>query len=205
LSSNKVLVFLLVLSTPVFANKAADEFYSAVERHLRSLPSLEIGYRATGPDFPQGGLEGRLAFQRPDGFYHDTPEWTQCEHGAEQWRYLKEQQTLLLENADGRSEWSPESVLLSLDKDLVPYDVISAENGDTVLVLDAVSAQVTGQVEMTFAAGKRVPKEISFKDDDGNSSSRYEILMWHESVKLDSALFLPPDVPAENKIDFRTQ
>ncbi len=195
---------ILVLSTAAFANKAAEDFYSAVERHLRSLPSLEIGYRATGPDFPKEGLEGRLAFQRPSGFYHDTPEWTLCESGAEQWRYLKEQQTLMLETAGGRSDWSPEAVLLSLNRELVPFNLITTESGDTMLVLDAVSAQVSGQVEMTFAPNKRVPKEISFKDDEGNNTSRYEILMWHESVKHDSALFLPPEVPAENKIDFRT-
>jgi len=193
-----------VLCVPAFANKAAEDFYGAVERHLRSLPSLEIGYRATGPDFPKEGLEGRLAFQRPNGFYHDTPEWTLCEFGVEQWRYLKEQQTLMLETAEGRSDWSPETVLLSLNRELVPFNLVATESGDTMLVLDAMSAQVSGQVEMTFAASKRVPKEIIFKDDEGNSTTRYEILMWHESVKLDSALFLPPEVQAENKIDFRT-
>lgn len=204
MSNSKILIVLLLICVPAFANKAAEDYYSTVERHLRSLPSLEIGYRATGPDFPKEGLEGRIVFQRPSGFYHDTPEWTLCESGAEQWRYLKEQQTLLLETAEGRSDWSPEVVLLSLNRELVPFDLVKTASGDTTLVLDAMSAQVSGQVEMTFAANKRVPKEISFKDDEGNNTSHYEILMWHESVKLDSGLFLAPAVPAENKIDFRT-
>ena len=187
-----------------WANKTAEEFYSSVERHLRSLPSLEIGYRASGPDFPEGGIEGRLVFRRPDGFYHDTPEWTQCETGSVQWRYLKEQETLLIEDAEGRSEWTPEAVLLSLNRELAPFDIVAQENGDTLLILDAVSEQVSGQVDMVFAANKRVPKEIEFKGDDG-IGSRYEILMWNETVDLDSSLFIPPAVPNENRIDFRQQ
>lgn len=180
-------------------------YYSSVERHLRSLPSLEIGYRATGSDFPKSGLEGRLAFLRPDRFYHDTPEWTHCENGEEQWRFLKEQQTVMLEDAAGLSDWSPEAVLLSLNRDLVPYDLRSTENGDTILILDALSEQMSGQVEMIFGSGKRVPKEILYVDDSGSNISRYEILMWHESVQIDSELFLPPEVPTDNKIDFRTK
>lgn len=175
-----------------------------MERHLLSLPSLEIGYRATGSDFPEAGLEGRLVFRRPDAFYHDTPEWTHCEIGAVQWRLLKEQQTLILERAEVRSDWSPEAVLLSIDKELAPFDLVKQENGDTLLILDAVSVNVTGQVEMLFAANQSTPKEIRFTSDE-SVGSRYEILMWHESVKIDSALFLPPDVPAENRIDFRAQ
>jgi len=193
---------MLLLCAPVYADKAAETYYSAVERHLRSLPSLEIGYRATGQDFPVEGLDGRLAFLRPDGFYHDTPEWTHCEMGSEQWRYLKGQNTLLLETAEGRSEWTPESVLLSLNQELLPFELVRNENGDTTLILDAVSAQVNGQVEMLFDANKRVPKAIIFKSDEG-SGSRFDILMWNESIAIDSALFIPPNVPDDNRIDFR--
>jgi hypothetical protein len=202
LNNSKIVIAILLLCGVAWANKTAEDYYAGVERHLRSMPSLEIGYRATGPDFPEGGVEGRLVFKRPDGFYHDTPDWTQCETGAVEWRYLKAQETLLIEDAQGRSEWTPEAVLLSLNRELVPYDLVAQDNGDTVLVLDAVSEQVSGQVEMTFAANKRVPKEIEFKGDDG-IGSRYEILMWNESVALDSALFVPPSVPEENRIDFR--
>ena len=202
MNNSKILIAILLLCSVAWADKAAEEYYAGVERHLRSLPSLEIGYRATGPDFPEGGIDGRLAFRRPDGFYHDTPGWTQCETGTVQWRYLKDQETLLIEDAEGRSEWTPEAVLLSLNRELVPFDLIAQEGGDTLLILDAVSEQVSGQVEMTFAANKRVPKEIQFKGDDG-IGSRYEILMWNETVKLDSNLFVPPRVPEENRIDFR--
>lgn len=175
-----------------------------MERHLRSLPSLEIGYRATGDELPPEGIEGRLAFRRPDAFFHDTPEWTHCEVGGEQWRYLKKQQTLMLETAEGRSDWSPESVLLSIDKQLAPHELEPQTNGDTVLILDAVSDQVSGQVEMRFRPNTRVPSEILFKNVEG-VGSRYEILMWHESVQIDSNLFVPPAVPDENRIDFRTK
>lgn len=200
----KIVTAILLVCAPAFANKAAEAYYSGVEQHLRSLPSLEIGYHASGADFPTAGIDGRLAFLRPDGFYHDTPEWTHCELGTEQWRFLKEQQTLMLETAEGRSEWSPESVLLSLNRELVPFDLESGENGDTTLILDAISDQVSGKVLMTFSANKRSPKQIVFENDEG-SGAHYEILMWHESVTIDSALFLPPEVPIENRIDFRTQ
>ncbi|MCL4305998.1 hypothetical protein KJZ99_08800 [bacterium] len=200
---HKLTVLFLTLAVPVWADTRANEFYADVERHLRSLPSLEIGYRATGSDFPEGGLEGRLVFRRPDAFYHDTPEWTHCEVGSMQWRLLKGQQTLLIEDALGRSEWSPEAILLSLDRELLPHRLIEA-GGDTILVLDAASPQVTGEVEMVFSGSKRVPKEIRFVGEDG-VSSRYEILMWQESVRLDTSLFSPPAVPAENRIDFRTR
>ncbi|MCB9358195.1 MAG: hypothetical protein H6508_06760 [Calditrichaeota bacterium] len=198
------LLILLTLAVPVWARTQASEYYANVERHLRSLPSLEIGYRATGSDFPEEGLEGRLVFRRPDAFYHDTPEWTHCEIGSIQWRLLKEQETLMIEDAQGRSEWSPEAVLLSLDRELVPYDLLAEGEGDTLLVLDAASPQVSGQVEMLFAGKTRVPKEIRFVGDDG-IGSKYEILMWHESVALDTSLFALPAVPEENLIDFRTR
>lgn len=187
-----------------FANGLADEFYASVEQHLRSLPSLEIGYLATGSSFPSEGLAGRLALQRPSAFYHDTPEWTHCETSNLQWRLLKEQQTLLLEDPQPRSEWSPEAVLLSLNRDLIPVDLRAGSNGDTILTLDAVSAEVSGQVEMVFERGRRSPKQITFIDDEGLTVSSYDIVMWHESVQLDSNLFVPPSVPVENSIDFRT-
>ncbi|MBK6910677.1 MAG: hypothetical protein IPH10_07040 [bacterium] len=204
MSSILKVIIPLLLCSRLLAASAAEEYYAAVERHLRSLPSLEIGYRAKGPEFPEAGLEGRLAFRRPDGFYHDTPEWTHCEVNGEQWRLLKEQVTLLLEDAEGRAGWTPEVVLLSLNRELSPYDLVSQADGDTLLVLDAASAQVSGQVNMLFAPNRRVPKRIEFVGDEGVTSS-YEILMWHEAVTLDSSLFAPPAVPAENVIDFRTK
>lgn len=186
------------------AGSPAEEFYASVEQHLRSLTSLEIGYRAQGPEFPPEGMDGRLVFRRPDGFYHDTPEWTHCEVGGIQWRLLKEQQTLLLEDAEGRAGWTPEVVLLSLNRELSPFELVKQESGETLLILDAASAQVSGQVNMLFEKGKLTPKRIEYMGDEGVSSS-YDVLMWHESVQLDSALFALPSVPAENVIDFRTQ
>jgi outer membrane lipoprotein-sorting protein len=199
-TSSAILLFFLSVAS-VQADEAASRFYKSVEQHLRSLQSLEIGYVATGSEIPEA-LEGRLVFLRPDGFFHDTPEWTHCEFRGQQWRFLKNQNTLILEDAEGRSEWTPETVLLNMSHDLTPEELVEESDGTKELKLWAESPLASGQVSMTFAPGSLTPGGIHYVDDNG-TTQKYSIRMWNESVKLDTAIFTPPAVPDDNRIDFR--
>ncbi|MCC6477400.1 hypothetical protein IT157_10140 [bacterium] len=199
--SSAILLTLLSFLLAFAGDEPHRIFYLSVEQHLRSLSSLEIGYVATGSEIPESA-EGRMVFLRPDGFYHDTPEWTHCEFRGLQWRYLKQQNTLILEDAEGRSEWTPESVLLNLSRDLEPEELRNNSDGSRTLILWAESALAAGHVEMKFARSSLVPDEITYLDDNG-TTQRYAIRMWNESVKVDTSLFAPPAVPDENRIDFR--
>lgn len=185
------------------AGARADDgaaLYRSLERHLQSLKSLEIHYRAEGAT-PEGAVTGRMIFQKPDKFFHDTPEWTLCEVGTEQWRYLKQQTTLILEKAEAR-EWLPETLLLNLGRNLEPAMLLSAENGVRTLKLTSSDPSAPAEVDLRFAAGQSVPSSIHYTLEDG-SSVHYELEQWMENAPPPATLFEAPDVPAEQRIDFR--
>jgi hypothetical protein len=139
---------------------------------------------------------------RPDYFLHDTPEWTHCDTRAEQWRYLKAQNTLIRETPQGRSDWLPESILLDISVELSPQELTKTESGQTVLILRSESPKSPGDVILRFEAENLHPFEIEYKGDDG-SNTVYHITRWKEHAEIDTNLFTPPEVPTENLIDFR--
>jgi hypothetical protein len=169
---------------------------------LRSLPTLEVEYHAEGLAFGDSGMVGHMYWLRPDFFLHDTPEWMHCDTRTEQWRYLKTQNTLIRETPQGRSDWLPESILLDISVKLSPKELIAAAEGAKVLILRSDSPESPGVVYLRFEPDAKHPSEIEFKGEDG-SATLYRITLWKENAIIDSHLFAPPNVPAENLIDFR--
>jgi hypothetical protein len=198
----KALLLFFVLAANLYASETPARFYAEVERHLRSLPTLEVEYRAEGLAFGDSGMIGRMFWFRPDYFLHDTPEWTHCDTRSEQWRFLKAQNTLIRETPQGRSDWLPESILLDISVRLTPKELAESENGEMVLTLRSDSPQSPGSVLLRFEPETKHPNEIEFRGEDG-SITLYRILQWKENTNIDSNLFVPPAVPAENLIDFR--
>lgn len=189
----------------VFAGIAAPspaKLCSDLERHLRSLRSLEVRYEAEGTTIANGGISGHLIWTRPDKFYHDTPEWTLCEIGSEQWRHLKTQNTLIREVSNTREQWTPEHVLFDLGKNFRPASVDERDDGARVLWLASSDANVSGNVTLVFPPGSRVPDQIHIQMPD-ETETDYFLVEWNENIVVDSGLFAPPEVPAENVIDFR--
>ena len=189
----------------VLAGHAAPspaKLYSGLERHLQSLKSLEVRYDAEGTNIAAGGVSGRLIWLRPKTFYHDTPEWTLCEIGGEQWRYLKSQNMLIREMADARERWTPEGVLFDLGKGFRPQSVDEQGDGTCLLKLTSGDGSLPGTVTLQFPPEAGVPDQIHFELADGTVTN-YGITEWNENLTVDSELFTPPDVPAENVIDFR--
>jgi|SRR3989339_410345 len=199
----KVLLLIVVFASGLRAAESPAKFYADVERHLRSLPTLEVQYLAQGMAFGDSGMVGHMYWLRPDYFLHDTPEWMHCDTRVEQWRYLKAQNTLIRETPQGRSDWLPESILLDISVKLSPRDLISTVEGQKELVLKSDSPQSPGVVYLRFEPDTKHPYEIEFAGDDGTSTV-YRITQWKENSSIDSHLFVPPEVPAENLIDFRT-
>lgn len=199
----KVIIAVLGLVNLLTAAESPKEFYSRVERHLRSLPTLEVEYLAEGLAFGAEGMIGHMYWLRPDYFLHDTPEWSHCDTRAEQWRYLKAQNTLIRETPQGRSDWLPESILLDISVDLQPRELSENESGQVILTLRSDGPNSPGELQLRFAKDSLHPDEIEFTGDDG-STTLYRIKSWQENVKIDPGLFTPPRVPAENLIDFRT-
>jgi len=202
----KVRVFLIAILACVVTGYAAPssaKIYSDLERHLRSLKSLDLEYEATGTNLGDGGLSGRMVWARPDKFYHDTPEWTLCEIGREQWRYLKTQNTLIREASKKDESWTPESVLFDLGKSFRAQSAEELGDGTRTLLLQSSDANAPGDVMLEFPPEAKVPDLIRFQLADG-TVTEYRITDWRENVAVDPALFTPPDVPAENTIDFRT-
>jgi hypothetical protein len=199
----KVFIILFAMQSAWSAVPSAGEFYSDLERHLRSLPTLEVSYHARGPAFGEAGMDGQMTWLRPDYFLHETAEWIHCDTRAEQWRYLKLQNTLIRETPQGRSDWLPESVLLDASVDLRPRFLEESENGGRVLTLSSDDPTSPGEVFMRFDQGSSFPQEIEFLGADGTQTV-YRITQWEENGIIDSSRFQPPEVPAENLIDFRS-
>lgn len=199
----KVVMVILGLAPLLMAADSPTEYYSRVERHLRSLPTLEVEYFAEGLAFGDEGMVGHMYWLRPDYFLHDTPEWSHCDTRAEQWRYLKGQNTLIRETPQGRSDWLPESILLDISVELQPRELSTAESGQTVLTLRSDSPNSPGELFLRFDEASLHPNEIEYMGDDG-STTVYRIVRWLENAAIDTSLFTPPIVPVENLIDFRT-
>jgi outer membrane lipoprotein-sorting protein len=198
---NVLILGLLLLGLRATAATDPQPLYASLERRLQALKSLEIQYQAEGS---AGGnvVQGRMIWIKPDRYYHDTPEWTVCQNGAEQWRYLKDQETLILEAAAAQSEFSPQNVLFDLKKNFHAVSLDESGEGRRVLKLESEKPDVAGGVSIEFPARANVPDAMAFSQPDG-SVVRYNVTQWEENVKPDPALFTPPGVPPENIIDFR--
>lgn len=199
----KAILALLLLSIFSAQAETPREFYSRVEQHLRSLPSLRVEYLATGLAFGPEGVRGEMLWLRPNRFLHETPEWIHCDTRDEQWRYLKLQSTLIRETPEGRGDWLPESVLLDAGGDLKPVKLEEIESGDVKLTLTSQDQRSPADVVLSFAESKLHPLSIEILIEDG-SDTRYEITNWVEDAEIDTNRFVPPEVPAENLIDFRS-
>jgi hypothetical protein len=200
---SSALAVLLLAACPLFAATPADELYSALERRLHTLQSLEIRYEAEGEAVEGGELAGRLLWVKPERFYHETPEWSLCEVGAERWRYLKTQNTLIREDVrDDQSAWLPDEVLFNLRRSFRAGELDEMDGGGRVLHLQPIDPAMGGEAVLEFAAGSSRPDALEFTSPDG-TSLRYRITTWRENVGIDSSLFSPPNVPPENVMDFR--
>ncbi len=184
------------------ARTPGEQLYADLERHLQSTKSLELKYSASGTALTDGPLVGRMVFLRPAQFLHETPEWTLCESGADEWRYLKAQNTLILERVVEREDWSPEAMLLNLRTELRAKDLTKREDGTRILYLASDDASAPQTIVLEFARNALVPNVLRFEQIDGTSAV-YQIDEWTENQEIDDALFLPPEVPDENRIDFR--
>jgi len=143
-----------------------------------------------------------MVWVRPNTFYHDAPEWTLCETGHEQWRFLKTQNTLIREAAKQDERWTPESVLFDLGKSFRAQSADVLGDGTRTLRLQSSDANIPGEVTLEFPPEEKVPNLIRFQLADG-TVTEYRITDWKENIAVDPDLFTPPDVPAENIIDFR--
>jgi outer membrane lipoprotein-sorting protein len=199
---NSLLIAMLLLTFSVLsAAESADQLYANLERRLQSLKSLEIRYEAV-----QSGsseiTEGHLIWVRPDLFYHDTPEWTLCETKGEQWRLLKQQQTLIREKSPSDGEWLGEQVLFNLQRRFQAASFEILPDARRALHLKSTDAAQPGNAELEFPADKNVPDVLRFEEADG-SQIQYRMTEWRENVAADASLFEPPVVPPANVIDFR--
>jgi len=192
---------LLVFSTLAVAAPDADQLYASLERRLQALKTLEIRYKAVGSS-GEDVVSGRMIWVKPDRFYHDTPEWTVCQNGNEQWRYLKGQNTLILEAASEQSEFSPQNALFNLKNSFQAASIQPNGDNHRVLILKSRKPDVPGEVTIEFPSQSDTPDEMAFSDSSG-TDVHYRIVRWDENVKPDTSLFTPPGVPPENLIDFR--
>jgi outer membrane lipoprotein-sorting protein len=200
---SSIFVVLALSASVLFAATPAEELYSALERRLHALQSLEIQYEAVGEAVEGQQLAGRLLWVKPERFFHDTPEWSLCEAGAERWRYLKAQNTLIREDIrDDQSEWLPDEVLFNLRKSFRARTLDDTNGGRRILHLQPADPALSGEATLEFAAGSSRPDALEFSSPDGQAL-RYRIVAWRENAAVDEAVFSPPDVPAQNLMDFR--
>lgn len=201
-TKNSILCALLFAVTAGWA-QPAESLYAALERRLQALKSLEIRYEAEAAEVEGQLITGRMLWVKPDRFLHETPEWTLCETGDEQWRYLKEQNTLIREDIrDDQSEWLPEEVLFNLRKNFRVNGTDASENGHRILRLVPTDAAIGGEASLEFPADQPTPDGLRFTSPDG-TQLRYRLSSWRENIAVDTTLFSPPAVPIENTIDFR--
>ncbi|MBM3324503.1 MAG: hypothetical protein FJY66_02415 [Calditrichaeota bacterium] len=196
------LFFLVLGFSCAQASTPAEDLFARMERHLQKLKSLEVVYRAEGAAFPEGGQSGRMIWVRPDGFYHDTPEWTLAQRGRERWRYLKNQQTLILEDVRPDEPLLPEQVLFAMREDVEPetLEVEQEEGSAHKLTLRATSDNAEGLISLWLRQGAVSPCKLSWPLVDGSIVS-YRVESWREDMPVDDALFIAPQT--EHLIDFR--
>ncbi len=194
-------LFLVALALPAIASPDAAQLYSALERRLQALKSLEIQYQATADGGGDDIVSGRMVWLKPDRFLHDTPEWTFCEVGDEQWRLLKGQQTLIRERVTEKDDFQPETILFNMSRSLKPKSLTVGAAGERILRLESGNPQAPGYAVLEFPAREDVPSLLEFLQADG-TTLRYQITRWDENVQPDPTLFTPPNVPPENVIDF---
>lgn len=175
--------------------------YAGLERHLQSLNTLEIRYIAVQPEVSDEPVDGHIIWESPDGFYHDTPEWTTCENGDIQWRYLKRQNTLILENSDRKNSLKPENILFDFRDEFHPVDLTIVDE-NRHLRLERNDAELDAEAVLIFAGDSDRIRELRVSSND-EPATVYRFTAWEENVEPDSGLFVPPEVPAENLIDFR--
>ncbi len=180
----------------------ADDLYAKMERHLRQLRSLEVIYKAEGAAFPEGGQAGRMVWRRPDGFFHNTPEWALAQRGSERWRYLKAQQTLILEDVHEDDPLMPEQVLFALGKSVAPegLETDSTEENASKLTVAAALDEESRTIWLWMKEGSLTPFKMSWPLADGTVVS-YRVEAWHENILAPDSLFLPPE--ASHVINFR--
>ncbi|RPH96349.1 hypothetical protein EHM69_01405 [candidate division KSB1 bacterium] len=199
--SNVLLILWLLLTGLACAETPAENLYSTLERRLQALNSLDIRYEARA-ESDNALIEGRLVWVKGDRFFHDTPEWSVCETGREQWRYLKTQNTLIRENISEQSDWLPEEVLFNARKNFRAVQLENRPDGDRVLTLEPFDKTLGGTVTLTFSADRDYPGALDLRPPDG-TVMHYSVMVWNENGPIDSALFTPPEVPVENLLDFR--
>jgi outer membrane lipoprotein-sorting protein len=196
-------IFLFAFAVvPGRAATPAQDLFAKMERHLRDLNSLQVTYQAEGAAFPEGGERGTMVWVRPDGFYHDTPEWTLAQRGRERWRYLKDQQTLILEDVRPDEPLLPEQVLFELRQDVEPETVEtdSGEAGALKLTLSETGENEPGHVWLWMRPESVTPFKLSWPLADGTIVI-YRVESWQENAPANDALFDAPHT--ENVIDFR--
>ncbi|MFH1010901.1 MAG: hypothetical protein V1784_06680 [bacterium] len=200
-----ILFAMFVFACVAFSKEAAtpaEDLFTKTERHLQKLKSLEVVYGAEGAAFPEGGQSGRMVWVRPDGFYHDTPEWTMAQRGRERWRYLKEQQTLILEDVRAEEPLLPEQVFFALREDVKPetLEADPEEGGAHKLTLRATAENSEGMIWLWLRQGAVTPFKLAWPLVDG-SVITYRVESWQEEMPVDNALFVAPQT--EHVIDFR--
>lgn len=192
----------IVLAASVYAGTPAEELFGKMERHLRELGSLEVVYTVEGIAFPDSGYRGRMLWVRQGGFYHDTPEWTLAQRGDDRWRYLKNQQTLILESVRGDEPLLPEQVLFALRRDVEPgtLETDPTEDGAHKLTLITSDESGEGNLWLWFRGDAITPFKLAWPLPDGTLAA-YRVQSWRERVRVDDDLFTPPRV--EHVIDWR--
>ncbi|MBU1937246.1 hypothetical protein KKG05_07595 [bacterium] len=198
-----IAVLLIAALVPCLqAGTPAQERFDKMERHLRELQSLEVRYTAEGESFADSALEGRMVWIRPDRFYHDTPEWTLSQRGDEKWRYLKKQNTVILETVRDDDPQLPEEVLFALNEDVTAetLTVDPAESGAYKLTLHATNEQTVDEFWLWLQADSDRPLKIAWRLPDGTIAA-YRVESWRENIAVDDGLFTRPE--ANETIDFR--
>ncbi|MBU0508989.1 hypothetical protein KKH27_09165 [bacterium] len=202
MNSRLTLLAVMGMAVVAAAEPAAKTLCRELEQHLQTLKSLEIRYKASGSGIGEETAQGRLIWVKPDRFLHETPNWTVCETGDEQWRYLKDQNTLIRERAPEQSEWRPGDILFYAASRFRPETLEHREDGTRVVGVRSMDESAPGEGIIEFPAEGIQPLALSIRPPEGGDV-HYVIVEWTENGKPEATLFEPPDVPPENLIDFR--
>lgn len=190
-----------ILSGHLHAGTPAEKLFGEMEHHLRQLHSLELHYTMEG-SADDSMFSGCMIWVRPDTFYHDTPEWTLAQTAENCWRYLKNQQTLILEDIRSSETQSPEEILFALREDVEPetLEIDPAENGAQKLTLRTSEEQIGGHLWVWINENATRPFKLAWPLPDGTIAA-YRVVSWREEIDVDNSLFAPPE--AVQIIDFR--